>query len=193
MANVLSAAQKAARSAEMAKRAQALARAAELRAISSLGTRARVTGLARQAELDMKAKVSSNFVPDTRPPGLARIQEDLEFLRTNKPAGRPAPSYTGLSPKNKSDIGKVVKAVKTKDAARKSALSNTAKGSRGRKFYEGQKASKIKPKGSSSVGFRDEPLPGSAAAIPRGADVPMIDRLPGRQISTRSDFYKRRK
>ena len=165
--SVISAAAKAARSAEMAARAQALARAAELRAISSLGTRARVKGLARQAELDMKAHVSSNFVPDTRPPGLARIQEDLEFLRTNKPVGRPAPSNAGLS--------------------------NTAKGSRGRKFYEGQKASKIKPKGSSSVGFRDAPLPGSAAAIPRGGDVPMIDKLPGRQLSTGSSVYKRRR
>ena len=188
MANILSAAQKAARSAEMASRAQGLARAAELRAISSLGTRARVKGLARQAELDMKAKVSSNFVPDTRPPGLKRIQEDLEFLRTNKPAARPAPSYRGLSDKNKSDIKDVVKAVKTKDAA----LSNTAKGSRGRRFYEGQKASKIKPKGSSSVGFRDAPLPGSAAAIPRGADVVSLNP-PGMQRPTRSNFYKRRK
>ena len=93
MANILSAAQKAARSAEMAKRAQGLARAAELRVISSLGTRARVQGLARQAELDMKAKVSL------------------------------------------ANSGKAAHA----------GLSNTAKASRGKKFYEGQKASKIKP------------------------------------------------
>ena len=81
--------------------------------------------------------------------GLARIQSDLEFLRrnptaTSRPApgdmrarvmglarsqelgalarsGRPAPSYRGLSDKNKSDIKGVVKAVKTKDAATKSA------------------------------------------------------------------------
>ena len=71
-------------------------------------------------------------------------------------------------------------------------LSNTAKASRGKKFYEGQKASKIKPRGSSSVGFRDAPLPGSAAAIPRGADVVSLNP-PGMQRSTRSDFYKRRK
>ena len=140
MTNILSAAQKAARSAEMAKRAQGLARAAELRAISSLGTRARVQGLARQAELDMKAKVSL------------------------------------------ANSGKAAHA----------GLSNTAKASRGKKFYEGQKASKIKPKGSSSVGFRDAPLPGSAAAIPRGADVVSLNP-PGMQRSTRSDFYKRRK
>jgi len=140
MANVLSAAQKAARSAEMAKRAQALARAAELRAISSLGTRARVTGLAQAAEANMKASM----------------------------------------------------AMASSGKAAHAGLSNTAKGSRGRKFYEGQKASKIKPKGSSSVGFRDEPLPGSAAAIPRGADVPTLNPV-GRQISTRSSFYKRRK
>ena len=140
MANILSAAQKAARSAEMAKRAQGLARAAELRAISSLGTRARVQGLARQAELDMKAKVSL------------------------------------------ANSGKAAHA----------GLSNTAKASRGKKFYEGQKASKIKPKGSSSVGYRDAPLPGSAAAIPRGADVVSLNP-PGMQRSTRSNFYKRRK
>ena len=140
MANVLSAAQKAARSAEMAKRAQALARAAELRAISSLGTRARVKGLAQAAEANMKASM----------------------------------------------------AMASSGKAAHAGLSNTAKGSRGRKFYEGQKASKIKPKGSSSVGFRDEPLPGSAAAIPRGADVPTLNPV-GRQISTRSSFYKRRK
>ena len=140
MANIVSAAQKAARSAEMAKRAQGLARAAELRAISSLGTRARVQGLARQAELDMKAKVSL------------------------------------------ANSGKAAHA----------GLSNTAKASRGKKFYEGQKASKIKPKGSSSVGYRDAPLPGSAAAIPRGADVVSLNP-PGMQRSTRSNFYKRRK
>jgi hypothetical protein len=93
MANILSAAQKATRSAEMAKRAQALARAAELRAIASLGTRARVKGLAQAAEADMKAKVSL------------------------------------------ANSGKAAHA----------GLSNTAKASRGRKFYEGQKASKIKP------------------------------------------------
>ena len=140
MANILSAAQKAARSAEMAKRAQGLARAAELRTIASLNTRARVKGLARQAELDMKAKVSL------------------------------------------ANSGKAAHA----------GLSNTAKASRGRKFYEAQKASKIKPKGSSSVGFRDAPLPGSAAAIPRGADVVSLNP-PGMQRSTRSNFYKRRK
>ena len=140
MANILSAAQKAARSAEMAKRAQALARAAELRVIASLGTRARVKGPAQAAEADMKAKVSL------------------------------------------ANSGKAAHA----------GLSTTAKGSRGRKFYKGQKASKIKPKGSSSVGFRDEPLPGSAAAIPRGGDVPTLGPV-GRQVSSRSDFYKRRK
>jgi len=134
-------ASRTARSAEMAARAAALARAAELRAISSFGTRARVMRLAQDAEADMKAKV----------------------------------------------------AMASSGKAAHAGLSTTAKGSRGRKFYEGQKASKIKPKGSSSVGFRDEPLPGSAAAIPRGGNVPVIDRLPGRQISTRSDFYKRRK
>lgn len=138
--SVTSAAAKAARAAEMASRVQGLARAAELRAISSLGTRARVQGLARQAELDMKAKVSL------------------------------------------ANSGKAAHA----------GLSNTAKASRGKKFYEGQKASKIKPKGSSSVGFRDAPLPGSAAAIPRGADVVSLNP-PGMQRSTRSDFYKRRK
>jgi hypothetical protein len=58
MANILSAAEKAAKAAEMASRVKGLARAAELRAIASFGTRARVQGLARQAELDMKAKVS---------------------------------------------------------------------------------------------------------------------------------------
>jgi hypothetical protein len=125
----------------MAARASALARAAELRVIASLGTRARVKGLAQAAEAEMKAKVSL------------------------------------------ANSGKAAHA----------GLSTTAKASRGRKFYEAQKASKIKPKGSSSVGFRDAPLPGSAAAIPRGGDVPMIDKLPGRQIPTRSDFYKRRK
>ena len=140
MANIVSAAQKAARSAEMAKRAQGLARAAELRAISSLGTRARVQGLARQAELDMKAKVSL------------------------------------------ANSGKAAHA----------GLSNTAKASRGKKFYEGQKASKIKPKGSSSVGFRDAPLPGSAAAIPRGADVVSLN-APGVQRSTGSSVYKKQK
>ena len=132
MANILSAAQKAARSAEMAKRAQGLARAAELRAISSLGTRARVQGLARQAELDMKAKVSL------------------------------------------ANSGKAAHA----------GLSNTAKASRGKKFYEGQKASKIKPKGSSSVGYRDAPLPGSAAARPRGGTVG-TGAKPGRQLRDR--------
>ena len=131
---------RAARSAEMAARAQGLARAAELRAIASLGTRARVKGLAEAAEADMKAKVSL------------------------------------------ANSGKAAHA----------GLSNTAKASRGKKFYEGQKASKIKPKGSSSVGFRDAPLPGSAAAIPRGADVVSLNP-PGMQRSTRSDFYKRRK
>lgn len=140
MANVLSATQKAARTADMLKRAQALARAAELRAISSLGTRARVKGLAQQAEADMKASM----------------------------------------------------AMASSGKAAHAGLSNTAKGSRGRKFYEGQKASKVKPKGSSSVGFRDEPLPGSAAAIPRGRDVPTVGPV-GRQVSSRSDFYKRRK
>ena len=140
MANIVSAAQKAARSAEMAKRAQGLARAAELRVIASLNTRARVVGLAQQAEADMKAKVSL------------------------------------------ANSGKAAHA----------GLSNTAKASRGKKFYEGQKASKIKPKGSSSVGYRDAPLPGSAAAIPRGADVVSLNP-PGMQRSTRSDFYKRRK
>ena len=84
---------KAARSAEMAARAQALARAAELRVIASLNTRARVVGLAQQAEADMKAKVSL------------------------------------------ANSGKAAHA----------GLSNTAKASRGKKFYEGQKASKIKP------------------------------------------------
>jgi hypothetical protein len=58
MANVLSAAEKAAKAAEMASRVKGLARAAELRTIASLGTRARVQDLARQAELDMKAKVA---------------------------------------------------------------------------------------------------------------------------------------
>ena len=139
--SVTSAAAKAARAAEMASRVQGLARAAELRAIASFGTRARVKGLAEAAEADMKAKVSL------------------------------------------ANSGKAAHA----------GLSNTAKASRGRKFYEGQKASKIKPKGSSSVGFRDAPLPGSAAAIPRGGDVPVLDKLPGKQISSRSDFYKRRK
>ena len=138
--SVISAAAKAARSAEMAARAQGLARAAELRAISSLGTRARVKGLAQQAEADMKASMAM------------------------------------------ANSGKAAHA----------GLSNTAKASRGRKFYEGQKASKIKPKGSSSVGFRDAPLPGSAAAIPRGADVVSLNP-PGMQRSTRSNFYKRRK
>ena len=140
MTNILSAAQKAARSAEMAKRAQGLARAAELRAISSLGTRARVVGLAQKAEENMKASM----------------------------------------------------AMASSGKAAHAGLSNTAKGSRGRKFYEGQKASKIKPKGSSSVGFRDAPLPGSAAAIPRGADVVSLNP-PGMQRFTRSNFYKRRK
>jgi hypothetical protein len=93
MANILSAAEKAARAAEMASRVKGLARAAELRTIASLGTRARVQGLARQAELDMKAKVSL------------------------------------------ANSGKAAHA----------GLSNTAKASRGRKFYEGQKASKVKP------------------------------------------------
>ena len=140
MTNVLSAAQKAARSAEMAARAKALARAAELRAISSFGTRARVVGLAQRAEADMKASM----------------------------------------------------AMASSGKAAHAGLSNTAKASRGRKFYEGQRASKIKPKGSSSVGFRDAPLPGSAAAIPRGADVVSLNP-PGMQRSTRSNFYKRRK
>ena len=140
MANILSAAQKAAKTAEMANRVKGLARASELRAISSLGTRARVQGLARQAELDMKAKVS--------------------LANSGKAAHE--------------------------------GLSNTAKASRGKKFYEAQKASKIKPSGSSSVGYRDAPLPGSAAAIPRGADVVSLNP-PGMQRSTRSNFYKRRK
>ena len=138
--SVISAAARAARSAEMAARARALASAAELRAIASLGTRARVVGLAQKAEADMKASM----------------------------------------------------AMASSGRAAHAGLSNTAKGSRGRKFYEGQKASKIKPKGSSSVGFRDTPLPGSAAAIPRGADVVSLNP-PGMQRSTRSDFYKRRK
>ena len=131
----------AARAAEMASRVQGLARAAELRAIASFGTRARVVRLAQQAEADMKASM----------------------------------------------------AMASSGKAAHASLSNTAKASRGRKFYEGQKASKIKPKGSSSVGFRDAPLPGSAAAIPRGGNVPVLDKLPGKQIPTRSDFYKRRK
>jgi len=69
-------------------------------------------------------------------------------------------------------------------------LSTTAKGARGKKFYGGQKASKVK--GSSSVGYRSEPLPGSAAAIPRGGNVPTLGPV-GKQVSTRSSFYKRRK
>ena len=138
--SVISAAAKAARSAEMAARAQGLSRAAELRAIASLNTRARVVRLAQQAEADMKASL----------------------------------------------------AMASSGRAAHAGLSNTAKGSRGRKFYEGQRASKIKPKGSSSVGFRDAPLPGSAAAIPRGADVVSLNP-PGMQRSTRSNFYKRRK
>lgn len=141
MANIVSAAEKAAKAAEMASRVKGLARARELRTIASLNTRARVQGLARQAELDMKAKVSL------------------------------------------ANSGKAAHA----------GLSNTAKASRGKKFYEGQKASKIKPKGSSSVGFRDAPLPGSAAAIPRGGDVPMLDKLPGKQLSTGSSVYKKQK
>lgn len=51
-------------------------------------------------------------------------------------------------------------------------LSNAAKGSRGRKFYEGQKASKIKPRGSSSVGYKK---PTGLAAIPKG-EVPGTGR-----------------
>tara|TARA_R110000868_G_scaffold409919_2_gene696530 strand:+ start:549 stop:983 length:435 start_codon:yes stop_codon:yes gene_type:complete len=133
---------KAARSAEMAARAQGLARAAELRVISSLSTRARVKGLAEAAEADMKAKV----------------------------------------------------AMANSGRAAHAGLSNTAKGARGKAFYARQKLAKAKaaPRGSSAVGYRSEPLPGSAAAIPRGKDVPTVGPI-GKQTATRSSFYKRRK
>ena len=42
---------------------------------------------------DYKGSRSSGFIPDPRKPGLSRIQDDLEFLRTNKPVVRPAPKY----------------------------------------------------------------------------------------------------
>ena len=61
------------------------------------GMRARVMKLAQDQEAAAKARA---FVPDSRPPGLKRIQDDLEFLRTNKPVARPAPAKRNVSAKS---------------------------------------------------------------------------------------------
>lgn len=133
------------------------------------------------------ARVARSAEMAARASALARAAE----LRAISSFGIRA-RVTGLAQAAEADM-KASMAMASSGKAAHAGLSNTAKASRGRKFYEGQKASKIKPKGSSSVGFRDAPLPGSAAAIPRGGDVPVLDKLPGKQVSSRSDFYKRRR
>ena len=59
-------------------------------------------------------------------------------------------------------------------------------------IIKGQNSQTAAGKGPESVGYRDAPLPGSAAAIPRGGNVPTLGGV-GAQIPTRSSFYKRRK
>jgi hypothetical protein len=123
----------------------------------------RVQGLARAAELRVIDTVSTR----ARVKGLAR-QAELDMKAKVSLANSGKAAHAGLS--------------------------NTAKGARGKAFYARQKLAKAKaaPRGSSAVGYRSEPLPGSAAAIPRGGDVPTLGPV-GRQVSSRSDFYKRRK
>jgi len=151
--------------------------------------------------------------------GLARIQRDLASLPSNRVT---APAYKVTSMKvtktakdaaasdarstvmrdrvkglaRKAELG----AIRDKKAATDAGLGTDATTMRTRVMKLARQAEldkkaamdKAKVKGSSSVGYRDAPLPGSAAAIPRGGDVPTVGPI-GKQVSTPSDFYKRRR
>ena len=152
--------------------------------------------------------------------GLARIQRDFASLPSNRVTA-PAYKITGMKVTKAakdaaaSDARSTVMrdrvkglarqaelgAIRDKKAATDAGLGTDASTMRTRVMKLARQAEldkkaamdKAKVKGSSSVGYRDAPLPGSAAAIPRGGDVPMIDKLPGRQLSTGSSVYKRRR
>jgi hypothetical protein len=151
--------------------------------------------------------------------GLARIQRDLASLPSNRVT---APAYKVTSMKvtkaakdaAASDARSVVMrdrvkglarkaelgAIRDKKAATDAGLGTDATTMRTRVMKLARQAEldkkaamdKAKVKGSSSVGYRDAPLPGSAAAIPRGGNVPTVGPI-GKQASTPSDFYKRRR
>ena len=84
---------------------------------------------------DYKGSRSSGFIPDPRRPGLARIQQDLEFLRTNKPVVRPAPKYkvTGMTvtqaakDRAAEDARRAGMRNRVKDLARNQELSTASK------------------------------------------------------------------